>query len=205
MVLSINKPSWILFGFLVKFVKLMFAKGEPFPMLLLILLQSSILLLLAENLPIEDFISREQVIKNIDNYRKKMPEKIGYKGSKTWSVIVEYTAKKKDNALFNSLMSVRPVTPEKNSEYRKDIFQLMKLDPSFFLKQFDQYFDGEKKCLEWFFDREQYSLKDLNFSDIKNDRIRKLNNTNKLKEDIARKCYKIRNKKIRQHFQIQKT
>lgn len=149
--------------------------------------------------PLEGFISKEEILKNIGEYRKEMPKKGGYKGSKSWSVLVEHAAIQKDERLLQSILSIRPSTPQKNSEYRHDVFPALKLNPDFFLSVFDKYFDGEVQCLNWFFDRDAFSLKDLDFKSIPNERVQKLSQSQKLSEAMTKKCLKTRNQKIRQY------
>ena len=71
----------------------------------------------------------------------KVPSSVHYKGSKTWNVLIDYTAERKDKKLFKSFLSKVYVNPRKRTEYRNDMYKLLTKNPQFFIRSFDQFYN----------------------------------------------------------------
>jgi hypothetical protein len=153
--------------------------------------------LVASEFKPEPFTSEQEILKKIPEYTKKMPIKKGYQGAKSWSVLLKYTAENKHTGLFHSILRYSPVKPQDRVEFIQDVFQILKLNPEFFVKEFDQYFEQNKLCMNWFFYSERTAIESLDFSQFKDVRLKSLAKNNGITKKIASKCFAILNQKVK--------
>ena len=135
----------------------------------------------------------------------KVPSSVHYKGSKTWNVLIDYTAERKDKKLFKSFLSKVYVNPRKRTEYRNDMYKLLTKNPQFFIRSFDQFYNKNKECLNWFFDKDKHSLHNLKFNKMNIERLDKIDRGIKASAKNRKACIKIRNQKLQKDSHVGKS
>lgn len=152
-----------------------------------------------KELPIEDYISEKEILANVTKYHKRLDDKAGYRGAKTWATLIKYAAKEKDAKLLHSMLTRFSLHEKGRIEHRRDMYDLLSLNPEFFVKEFDAYYKNKKYCLNWFFDKKKYPFPVFDFKSFKSKRIRLLE-SRFTTENQKKECSTLLSKKIAEGF-----
>jgi len=153
----------------------------------------------ADKPKLEEYISTKKILGSIKEYQKSMPNKYGYRGSKIWDVLIKYVAEKEDSELLRSMLTGYYYKPERRSEYRRDMYKVLQKNPKFFLREFDKYYENNKFCLTWFFDKNKHNIQELDFKKFKNLRFNSLVNGKSVSSNESKLCKRIQSKYLKKN------